>query len=116
MMDGWMDGLMDECLTFGLETHNFHWSQVLKLTMVRFEVQTLIQFDPYGLPLHKVQLLKSEKMGLREHICFYFATKGSKRCFYWGVPNVPKKIGDGVNVAPSKQYKKIREKKMGMHP
>jgi len=33
--------------------------------MVRFEVQTLIQFDPYGLPLPKVQLLSSEKVGLR---------------------------------------------------
>jgi hypothetical protein len=50
-------------------------------------------------------------MGLREHICFYFATKGSKRCFYWGVPKVPKKFGDGINVAPSKQNKKIRKKK-----
>jgi hypothetical protein len=46
-------------------------------------------------------------VGLREHICFYFATKGPKRCFYWGVPNVPKTFGDGINVAPSKQNKII---------
>jgi len=47
-----------------------------------------------------------------KHICFNFVNLGSKtpkKCFYWEVPNVPKKIGDGpINVVP---FKKIKNKK-----
>jgi hypothetical protein len=43
-----------------------------------------------------------------EHICFYlFWAWSPKRCFYWGVHNVPKKIDDGpINMTPSKKKKK----------
>ncbi len=33
-----------------------------------------------------------------EHICFYFVTGGPKMCFYWGVPNVPKKLVMGQSI------------------
>jgi len=49
-------------------------------------------------------LYKVKKVDHREHICFYFAIAGPKRCIYWGIPNVPKKIGDGpINMGPSKK-------------
>jgi len=39
---------------------------------------------------------------------YIFATGCPKRCFYWGVPNAPKKLGDGpINMAPSKKEKKF---------
>jgi hypothetical protein len=44
-----------------------------------------------------------------------FATKGPKRCFYLGVPNVPKKLVIGpINVALSAKKKKEKEKKKGV--
>jgi hypothetical protein len=43
-----------------------------------------------------------------EHICFYlFWAWSPKRCFYWGVHNVPKKIDDGpINMTPSKKKRR----------
>jgi hypothetical protein len=41
-------------------------------------------------------------------IFLYIATGCPKRCFYWGVPSVPKKNGDGpMNMAPSKKKNKF---------
>ncbi len=51
-----------------------------------------------------------EKVGQREHICFYFATGNPKRLFYWGLPNVPKTIGDGpINMAPFRKCEHTHE-------
>jgi hypothetical protein len=38
-----------------------------------------------------------------EYICFYVAGGGPKRCFYWGVPNVPKISNVPINMAPYKK-------------
>jgi len=43
----------------------------------------------------------------REHICFYIAIEGPKGCSYWGVPNVPKTIEDGLNNMTPYQKKKV---------
>ncbi len=39
-------------------------------------------------------VFKLERWATWEHVCFYFVTQGPKRCFYWGVPNVTKNMGD----------------------
>jgi len=45
--------------------------------------------------------LRKKKRGYKKEYC-------PKRCFYWGVPNAPKKLGDGpINMAPSKKEKKF---------
>ncbi len=41
---------------------------------------------------------KVKRWAARNNICFYFATGGSNRCFYWGVPNVPKKLVMGQSI------------------
>ncbi len=52
-----------------------------------------------------------------EHMCFYFATWGPKTwSFYWEVPNISNKIGDGlINMALSPKKNKIKIK-MWAHP
>jgi hypothetical protein len=46
-----------------------------------------------------VYKLKRSNPGVQ--ICFYFATRGPKRCFYWGHAQWSKKIADGpMNMAP----------------
>ncbi len=58
--------------------------------------QKYLSFIPYGLP--KVQFSwKSWAIGSRI-ICFYFATSYPKRCYYWGMPNVPKKLVTGQSI------------------
>jgi hypothetical protein len=60
----------------------------------------------HGMPKVQLSCIKTEKVDHMEHIFLYFATDCPKRCFYWGVPKVPKKIGDGpINMAPSKKKK-----------
>ncbi len=40
----------------------------------------------------------------RVHVSFYFATWGARRCFRWGVLNLPEKFADGpMNMAFSKK-------------
>jgi len=50
--------------------------------------------------LPKVQLsgISTEKVGYRGSICLYFVTWGPKRCIYWGVPNIPKKLMMGQSM------------------
>jgi hypothetical protein len=58
-------------------------------------------------PKFNSHVYKLKKLNLRMHICFYSAIGCPKRCIYWGIPNVPKKIGDGpINMAPSQKKKK----------
>jgi hypothetical protein len=67
--------------------------------------QQHLSFIPYS--LHKVQLpmpmyKKLKRWAIGEAHLFLFETWGPKMCFYWGVPNVPKNIGDSsINMAPS---------------
>jgi hypothetical protein len=39
-----------------------------------------------------------EKMGYRGAHLFLFAAGGLKRCFYWGIPNVPKTLMVGQSI------------------
>jgi hypothetical protein len=41
-------------------------------------------FILYGLREVQPHVDKLKRWNLGEHICFYFATEGTKRCFYWG--------------------------------
>jgi hypothetical protein len=43
----------------------------------------------YDLPKLQLSCIWTQKVGHREHICLYFAIRGPKRCFHWGVHNVP---------------------------
>ncbi len=96
---------MDEITKFSGWHHIYH----IHITFFRFFIvpnvfpwdhpkcsQKYLSFIPYGLP--KVQLSwKSWAIGSRI-ICFYFATSYPKRCYYWGMPNVPKKLVTGQSI------------------
>jgi hypothetical protein len=43
-------------------------------------------------PKFNLHVCKLTRWSMGEHFCFHFATQGQKRCFYWGVPNVPKTL------------------------
>jgi hypothetical protein len=38
---------------------------------------------------------KLKRQAIGEYICFYFATRGLKRWFHWGVLHVPNFFDDG---------------------
>jgi hypothetical protein len=62
-------------------------------------------------PKLNTHVYKQKRYDLEEYICFYFATGGPKRCFHWGVLNVPKKLLMGqLNMALS-QKKKVFKKR-----
>jgi hypothetical protein len=74
--------------------------QVLKLFPLTFPRAP--QFYPLQFcPKFNSHVYNLTKWPIGEHICFYIGTGGPKRCLQWGVPNVPRKIGDGpINMAP----------------
>ncbi len=93
------------CLHWNGWNHKYH----MHITFFRFFIvpnvfpwghpkcsQKYPSFIPYGLP--KVQLSwKSWAIGSRI-ICFYFATSCPKRCYYWGMPHVPKILVTGQSI------------------
>jgi len=62
-------------------------------------------------PKFNSHVYKLKKVGQRGAHLFLFCNRDPKRCFYWGGPNVPKTIGDGlINVLCF--LKKRKEKKV----
>jgi hypothetical protein len=49
-------------------------------------------------PKFNTHVYKLKMRNLGEHICLYFTIGGQKRCFYWGMPNVPKTLLMGQTI------------------
>jgi hypothetical protein len=58
-------------------------------------------------PKFNPHVYKLKKVDHRKHIWFYFAIGGPKRCIYWGIPNVPKKLVMGQSIWPLQKQKKV---------
>jgi hypothetical protein len=52
-------------------------------------------------PKFNSHVYKLKRWNLGVHICFYFATRAPKRCFYWVNAQCSQKIVDGpINMVP----------------
>jgi len=69
----------------------FTWGSPSSHIVPHYFPNSTSDLSPMVCPLLNSYVYKLKPWAIWEHICFYFATKGSKRCFYWWVPNVPKK-------------------------
>jgi hypothetical protein len=69
----------------------FTWGSPSSHIVPHYFPNSTSDLSPMVCPKLNSYVYKLKPWAIWEHICFYFANKGSKRCFYWWVPNVPKK-------------------------